>query len=297
MAAGGYTDAALNLGGAGSDNVTIDTTNPTLSVDIADGSLNDCDTSSVVKFTFCEAPVGFTAADIDAVGGVVTGLSATGDPLVYTATFTADDGFSGTGSVTVAAGGYTDAALNLGGAGSDSVTVDTANPTVAITDDEPGTANIAGGDVVYTFQFSETVTDFTSADVTVAGGTKGTFTAVDGDTYTLVVTPTASFEGDLTVDVAASAAVDGVGNSSTAAPQSVQAVDTAVPTVAITDDEPGTANIAGGDVVYTFQFSETVTDFTSADVTVAGGTKGTFTAVDGDTYTLEVTPTAGLRAT
>ena len=64
-------------------------------------------------------------------------------------------------------------------------------PTVTITDDEGGTANIAGGDVVYTFQFSETVTGFDAGDVVVVGGTKGIFTAVDGDTYTLVVTPNA----------------------------------------------------------------------------------------------------------
>ncbi|TIL63115.1 calcium-binding protein, partial [Mesorhizobium sp.] len=43
---------------------------------------------------------------------------------VYTATFTATDGFAGTGSVSVAAGSYTDAALNPGQAGSDVVSVD-----------------------------------------------------------------------------------------------------------------------------------------------------------------------------
>ena len=80
-------------------------------------------TSSQVTFTFSEAPVGFTAADISAAGGTVTGLTATADPLVYTATFTASDGFSGTGSV--AADGYTDAAGNAGAAGSDTVTIDT----------------------------------------------------------------------------------------------------------------------------------------------------------------------------
>ena len=48
----------------------------------------------------------------------------TADPLVYTATFTAADGFAGTGSVSVAAGSYTDAAGNAGGAGSDVVAID-----------------------------------------------------------------------------------------------------------------------------------------------------------------------------
>ena len=37
------------------------------------------------------------------------GLAATVDPLVWTAQFTATDGFTGTGSVTVVSDSYTDA--------------------------------------------------------------------------------------------------------------------------------------------------------------------------------------------
>ena len=70
-----------------------------------------------MTFTFTEAPVDFTAADITAVGGTVSGLTVTADPLVYTATFTATDGFSGTGSVSVTAGSYTDATGNPGTGG------------------------------------------------------------------------------------------------------------------------------------------------------------------------------------
>ena len=77
------------------------------------------------------------------------------------------------------------------------------------------------------------MTGFDAADVTVVNGTKGTFTAVDGDTYTLAVTPTAGFEGNLTVNVAAAAAADTAGNPSTVAIQSVQAVDTKAPTEAV----------------------------------------------------------------
>ena len=128
-----YTDAALNLGSSASDSVTIDRTNPTVTVVIADGSLSDTDSSSLVTFTFSEAPVGFTDADLDVVGGTISDLVATVDPLVWTAQFTATDGFTGTGSVTVVvADSYTDAALNLGGSGSDSVTIDRTNPTVTV---------------------------------------------------------------------------------------------------------------------------------------------------------------------
>ena len=104
--------------------------------------------------------------------------------------------------------------------------------------------------ILYTFTFNEAVTGFTVADVVVAGGTKaGAFASgVDGSSvYTLVITPNAGFQGNLTVDVPAGVANDAAGNPNTAAPQSVQPVDTLAPSVVITEDEPGTANISGGD--------------------------------------------------
>ena len=53
------------------------------------------------------------------------------------------------------------------------MTLNPATPlTVTITDDEAGTANIAGGSILYTFQFSETVTGFDAADITVVNGTR-----------------------------------------------------------------------------------------------------------------------------
>ena len=138
--------------------------------------------------------------------------------------------------------------------------INLGNPTVTITDDEAGTATIAGGSILYTFQFSETVTGFDAADITVDSGTKGAFTPVDGDTYTLVVTPDAGFQGNLIAGVAAGVATDLAGTPNTAA-LSVQAVDTLAPSVVITDDEAGTANIAGGTILYTFTFSQPVNGF------------------------------------
>lgn len=136
--------------------------------------------------------------------------------------------------------------------------VDTKAPTVVITEDESGVGNIAGADIVYTFTFSEAVTGFDATDVTVVNGTKGTFTAVSSTVYTLAVTPTAGYEGNVTVDVAAGKADDANINPNTVAKQSVQVVDTKVPTLEISDDEAEIGNIAGADIVYTFTFSEAV---------------------------------------
>jgi hypothetical protein len=78
--------------------------------------------------------------------------------------------------------------------------------------------------------------------------------------YTLVVTPAANSTANIEVDVAAGVAVD-ANNNPNAAASAVQAVDTTALSLAITDDEPGVANIAGGDVTFTFTFSEAVTGF------------------------------------
>ena len=121
----------------------------------------------------------------------------------------------------------TDAAGNLSGS-SDALayTLDSAGPSVTITDNVSGTAN---GVITYTFTFSEAVTGFSAADITVANGTKGVFTQLSDTAFTLTVTPDAAEEGNVTVDVAAGAAQDLAGNNSLAATQSSQPFDTLAP--------------------------------------------------------------------
>ena len=154
---------------------------------------------------------------------------------MYTLVVTPTAGFEGNVTVDVDAGAATDAAGNPSTAAIQAVqAVDMKAPTLTIADDEAAaTANIAGGDITYTFTFAEAVTGFTADDVTVTNGSKGTFTAVSSTVYTLVVTPTAGFEGDVTVDVDAGAATDAAGNPSTAAIQAVQAVDMQAPTLTV----------------------------------------------------------------
>ena len=213
-----------------------------MTVDIADALLNDVDNASTVTFTFSEATTNFDNDDVLLLGGTLSTI--TGSGTSYSATFTAFGPLSGFGSVSVIDGSYTDAAGNSGAGGFDTVPIDTARPSVTITDDEAGTATIAGGSILYTFQFGSTVTGFDAADITVVNGTKGTFTAVDGDTYTLVVLPAAGIQGNLTVDVAAGVAFDPANNPNTAAVQSVQAVNTRA---SIVLDETGGVQSAAAD--------------------------------------------------
>ena len=141
--------------------------------------------------------------------------------------------------------------------------------------------------VGYTVTFTEAVTGFVEGDLSVSGGTVSNF-AGSGTTYTFDVTADDDSTTDITVDIAGGAAVDAVGNTSTAATQSVQAVDTVNPTVSIADDQVGTASDSDPVVGYTITFSESVTGFVEGDLVVAGGTVSNF-AGSGTTYTFDVT--------
>jgi Ca2+-binding RTX toxin-like protein len=192
----------------------VDTTPPTVTVDIVDASLNDGDNSSQVTFEFSEAVTGFDAGDVSVSGGTLSNFAAV-DSDSFTATFTANDDTEATGSVTVGTD-YTDDAGNAGVGGADNVAIDTRNPTVVIT---PDATTTGASPVVFTFQFSEAVAGFESGDVSITNGAAGTFTPVDGDTFTLEVTPSA--DGDVTVNVGVGAAQDAAGNDSDASSATV----------------------------------------------------------------------------
>ena len=170
-------------------------------------------------------------------------------------------------------------------------TADTTAPTVVLAS---VTADPTNGLIAVTAEFSETVTLFVVGDVNLRNGAAQDFVAVDGNSYTFNVNPDAGGAVAVTIDVPATTSVDAAGNANAASNQLVYTSDDVAPTVAISDDQAGTAADADATVVYTFEFSETVTGFTDADMTVnAGGAKGAFTAVDGNTYTSLVTATDG----
>ncbi len=251
------------------------TVNITSDADIATGDV-------VFIFTFSAAVTGFTVDDITVTNGT-RGELTTDSPSEYRLLVTPSPNFEGNLTVEVAPEAATDAAGNLLVAPAPfEQVVDTLAPTVNITSD----ADIATGDVVFTFTFSEAVTDFTVDDITVTNGTAGELTTVSSSEYTLLVTPSPNFEGNLTVEVAPEAATDAAGNLLVAPAPFEQRVDTLAPTVNITSD----ADIATGDVVFTFTFSEAVTDFTVDDINVTNGTAGELTTVSPSEYTLLVTP-------
>lgn len=121
---------------------------------------------------------------------------------------------------------------------------DQTPPSVAITDNVD--ADVATGDVTFTFAFSEDVgTSFTTDDVVLTGGSKGVFTRVDATHATLVAKPPADTTGTLDISVAAGAFTDLAGNANTVGASVQQAYVTPPPPpppsggFVITFDEPG----------------------------------------------------------
>ncbi|MGB1221295.1 MAG: Ig-like domain-containing protein, partial [Alcanivoracaceae bacterium] len=276
--------AAVAQDGAGNDNTaatqvagTYDATAPTVSITGVPAITN---TSFTATVQFSENVTGFDVTDISTSNAGLSAFTAVdGDTYTVLVSPVTDGAFT----LDVAAAVATDAAGNSNTAATQAAgAYDTASPSVAISG-VPVATNLP---FTATVQFSEVVAGFVVGDIGVSNATLSDFVAVDGDTYTVLVTPVA--EGTFTLDVAASVAVDAAGNANTAASQGSGTYDTTAPTVAI-QNVPAATNAA---FTATIQFSETVTGFDVTDIAVSNVTLSGFNAVDGDTFTVLVTPTA-----
>jgi Ca2+-binding RTX toxin-like protein len=265
--------------------VPYDNTPPTLTVDIVDASLNDGDNSSLVSFEFSEDVTGFADSDVSVSGGTLSDFTQV-DGNSYQATFTATDGVETTGSVSVTADSYSDLASNNGGAGTDTVTIDTLNPTLAV-DIVDASLNDGDNSSLVSFEFSEDVTGFADSDVSVSGGTLSDFTQVDGNSYQATFTATDGVETTGSVSVAADSYSDAAGNNGGAGTDTVT-IDTLNPTVGITFDS-STLTGQNFSTTVNFQFSEAVS-FTASNVTLTNGVLSNFTG-SGSSYTATFTAT------
>ncbi|WP_296950515.1 Ig-like domain-containing protein [uncultured Massilia sp.] len=294
VGAGSWTDAAGNAGGAGAKvDFGGDTLAPTVSV-ASDRATVKAGETATLTFTFSEAPQGFADGDVSVTGGSVSGLAASADPKVYTATFTPTAGLDVVdATVAVHAGAYADAAGNDGAAGNTvAIGGDTRAPGVTISADK--TAVKAGDTVALTFTFTEAPAGLDADDIAVSGGTLTNFHAgTDGKVYTATFTPAASDNLSATVGIAAGAYTDAAANAGLASNVLAISGDTRGPTVTV--DTSATRLTAGETATITFTFSEAPVGFDDADVQVAGGTLGPVaaSATDPKIYTATFTPTAG----
>ncbi|MGE4242410.1 Ig-like domain-containing protein [Ramlibacter sp.] len=268
-------DATLTHGAVTDDAAyKVDTTAPTLSIASSKSSVGNGETATLT-FTFSEAPLDFVAGDIAATDGTISNFASTGDPKVYTATFTpAANATNASAGVTVAVGAYTDAAGNNGGAGSVTIAVDTGAPGA------PVIAVVAGDDVVNAAEAGSTITGTAEAGASIAltlgtGNVRTVVADVNGDwSYALVAGDIAAMaEGAETISAVAT---DAAGNASAAGTRAIT-IDTVAPGL------PTIGLVAANDVINAAekQAGVTIAGTAEANATVAvtfGGTTLTATA-------------------
>ncbi|MDH1512871.1 Ig-like domain-containing protein [Pseudomonas mosselii] len=298
----GVTDAAGNAGAGTTDsnNYAIDTQRPTATIVLADSNLTVGETTTVT-ITFSEAVSGFTLADLTAPNGTLSGLSSSDGGITWTATFTPTVNVQDTTNViTLNNTGVADLAGNAGAGTTSSAnyTVSTLQPTATVVVSNP--ALRVGDTSQVTFTFSEAVTGFTNADLTVANGTLSAVSSSDGGiTWTATFTPTGNITDSTNLIVLDNSGVVGAssGNAGSGTTSSNNyAIDTQRPTATIVVAD---SNLAIGQTsLVTITFSEAVTGFTNADLTIANGTLSAVSSSDGGvTWTATLTPAAGITDT
>jgi hypothetical protein len=160
------------------------------------------------------------------------------------------------------------------------VTVDNVPPSVTINQATGQADPTNTSPINFSVTFSEPVSGFTPADVTIAGTAGGTKTVtVTGGPSAYGVSVSGITDGTVTATIAAGAAQDEVGNGNTASSSTDNTVtfDAAAPTVTIDQAADQLDPTRTSPINFTVIFSEPVTDFTATDITVTGSAGGTKT--------------------
>jgi hypothetical protein len=249
--------------------------------------------SANVTFFLSEVSTNFIVSDVIITGGKLTNF--TGSGATYFAIFTPTENSNLFGTISVPDAVFTNASGKANADGLDLNNkiifgVDTVIPTIAVSSNK---SSLQGGDsATLTFTLSEASTNFVASDITVIGGTLSNFSG-SGTSYTATLTPTVNSTTSGTVSVASGVFSDAAGNvnagGSDAKNTITLAVDTVVPTIALSASK--TSLIAGDTTTLTFTLSEASTNFAASDITVTGGTLSNFSG-NGTSYTALFTSTA-----
>ncbi|WP_180336414.1 Ig-like domain-containing protein [Pontibacter ramchanderi] len=260
--------------------VVYDADRPT--VVLASTAPNPINRSFQVSVRFSEPVTGFTAQDITVVNATLSGLTTTDNQQYTVEVSPLADGLV---TVSVPANVAQDAAVNGNTASAVlSRTFNATRPTLALSTIATNPTNAA---FEVNFTFSKEVSGFEVGDIAVSNGAAAAFMQVSAQVYTARITPSA--EGEVMVRVAENMAQDAAGNGNTAATALKLTIDKTQPTVELASGAPEKLNAA---FEVTVTFSETVTGFTAADVTVVNGTVTAFAAKGDKEYTLQITPQA-----
>ena len=153
-------------------------------------------------------------------------------------------------------------------------------------------SDVQNGAFDATITFSDAVSDFVQADVSLTGSAAsitGWSANTDNTVYTATITPTTS--GIVTLGVAANVATDTASNPNTAATSQTVTVDVDSP--AMTIGVP--SGVQNGAFNVTITFTELVSDFVQSEFSLTGTASASITAwsanSDNTTYTATITPT------
>ncbi|WP_032829179.1 Ig-like domain-containing protein, partial [Pseudomonas sp. GM60] len=295
----GIADLAGNSGSGTTDsnNYTIDTVRPTATIVVADSTLSAGETT-LVTITFSEAVNGFDNSDLSIPNGTLSAVSSSDGGITWTAMFTPTVGIKDISNlITLNNTGVTDIAGNTGSGTTNSAnfTIDTMLPTATIVVSD--TALKAGETATVTITFSEAVSGFSNADLTIANGTLSNVSSGDGGvTWTATFTPTSSItDTSNLISLDNTGVANASGNSGVGTTDSNNfAIDTALPTatIVVADNRLG----IGETTTVTITFSEAVSGFDLSDISVANGVLSNLNSSDGGiTWTATLTPTAGIN--
>jgi hypothetical protein len=254
--------------------------------------------TATVTIAFDEAVTAFTAADLVAQSGTVSGLSSSDGGITWTATLTPAAGVTATGQViTLVNGAVADLAGNTGAGTSTSPTysVDTQRPTASIA---AYPATVRAGETATVFvSFSEPVSAPAGIGLATTGGTLTPATSGDGgSTWTSTFTPAPGVRGTaaLTLDLSAVTDLAGnVGSGTVVGP--VLDVRTVPLTATVDVSAPRLTTTTTARLTVTF--SEPVAAGVAAALRTPGATLGALgTADGGTTWTGTLTGAAGTES-
>jgi hypothetical protein len=229
--------------------------------------------------TFGEAVTGLTLSGITVTNGTASGLAGSGTTYTFNVTPT------GPGPVTVvinAGAAQDDAGVGNQVSPTFSITFDNVAPSVSLSSTASNPTNVSP--IPITATFSEAVSGFSLAGITVTNGTASNLTG-SGASYTFDVTP--SGLGPVSVVVNAGAAQDDAKNNNTASSVFNITFDNDQPTVALSSSASSATNVSP--IAMTATFGEPVSGFSLAGITVTNGTASNLSG-SGTTYTFDVTP-------
>ena len=292
----GLNSISTGVAGSGttaSNNYSVDTVRPTASIVVDTTSLNVGGTS-MVHITFSEAVSGFSLSDMTASNGTLGNLTQV-DSTHWTATLTPTTGNNSSGNViTLDNSLYTDVSTNAGSGTSISNTyvIDTVRPTASLVVDT--TALNIGATAQVSITFSEAVNDLTLADLSASNGVLSNLVQVDSTHWTATLTPNAgvTHSGDV-VTLNNTGVFDSAGNAGTGnSTSNSYSIDTQRPGASIVF---GNTNLGIGQTSpVTITFTEAVSDFTLADLTLSNGTLTNLATSDNITWIATFTPTPGI---